>query len=167
MCSNFEFLALRLKKKEIESKIGSKVIKPILKLYGYFPPSSKNDSELDFYMRDQLRNLFSEHENGLTLDQDKHTFFDQFREDWSYYWLLHRSFFMIERGKKYKLAVITLICLLNNRVYFAERGHWWHRLGMNLKHLKMKHDAFKAMNLALKDEFVKGEKLNTVLKYRL
>ena len=74
---------------------------------------------------------------------------------------------MVERGKKYKLAVVALICLLNNRVYFWERGHWWHRLSMNLKHLKMKTEAFKAMNLALTDEFVAGEKLNTVLKYRL
>ena len=80
---------------------------------------------------------------------------------------MHRSFFMIERGKKYKLAIITLCCLLNNRLFFKERGHWWHRLGMNLKHLKMKTEAFRAMNLALKDEFVVGEKLNAVLKYRL
>ena len=50
-----------------------------------------------------------------------------------------RSFFMIERGKKFKLAVIALCCLLRNRIYFKERGHWWHRLGMNLKHLKLKH----------------------------
>jgi hypothetical protein len=74
---------------------------------------------------------------------------------------------MIERGKKYKLAVVALVCLLNNRSCFRERGHWWHRLGMNLKHLKMKNDAFTAMNLALKDEFVVGEKLNTILKLRL
>jgi len=74
---------------------------------------------------------------------------------------------MIERGKKYMLAVITLICLLNNRIYFRERGYWWYRLGMNLKHLKMKEHAFKCLNLALKDEFVVGEKLNTILKYRL
>jgi hypothetical protein len=98
---------------------------------------------------------------------DSHNFIDQFREEYSYLWLLHRSFFMIERGKKFKLAVIALCCLLRNRVYFKERGHWWHRLGMNLKHLKMKNDAFKAMNLALKDEFVAGDKLNCVLKYRL
>ena len=51
MCSNFEFLNIRLKKKDIDSKIGGKVVKPILKLYGYIPPSSKNDIEMDYYMR--------------------------------------------------------------------------------------------------------------------
>ena len=167
MCSNFEFLNLRLKNKEIESKIGKKVLKPILKLFGYNPPSCKNDIELDYYMQDQLKLTFEESESGLTLDMDKRCFIDQFREEHSYLWLLHRSFFMIERGKKFKLAVIALCCLLRNRIYFKERGHWWHRLGMNLKHLKLKHQAFKAMNLALKDEFVAGEKLNLVLKYRL
>jgi len=47
MCSNFEFLGLRLKKKDAESKIGSKVVKPILKLYGYQIPSSKNEWDLE------------------------------------------------------------------------------------------------------------------------
>ena len=142
MCSNFEFLGLRLKKKDIESKIGSKVIKPILRMYGYNMPSSKNDFDLEIYMRRKLTELFDNHANGLTLSEDKHKFIDQFREDWSYLWLLHRTFFMIEKGKKYKLAIITLICLLNNRLYFRERGHWWYRLGMNLKHLKMKDEVF-------------------------
>ena len=50
MCSNFEFLGLRLKNKEIESKIGKKVVKPILKHFGYNPPSGKNDIELEYYM---------------------------------------------------------------------------------------------------------------------
>ena len=74
---------------------------------------------------------------------------------------------MLERGKKYKLSAITLIALLLSRCVLKERGHWWHRLGMNLKHLKMKKEAFQAMNIALKDEFVAGEKLNSILKYRL
>ena len=69
---------------------------------------------------------------------DQHNFMDQFGEEWSYLWLLHRSFFMIERGKKYKLAVVVICCLLNNRQFWRERGHWWHRLALNLKHLKMK-----------------------------
>jgi hypothetical protein len=38
---------------------------------------------------------------------------------------------------------------------------------MNLKHLKMKLEAFKACDLALKDEFVKDEKKNLILKLRL
>ena len=55
MCSNFEFLNLRLKKKDVESKIGCKVVKPILKLFGYDPPSSKNDIDLEIYMTKQLK----------------------------------------------------------------------------------------------------------------
>lgn len=52
MCSNFEFLSLRLKKKDLDQKIGCKVIKPILRMFGYSPPSSKNDIDLEYYMRD-------------------------------------------------------------------------------------------------------------------
>ena len=76
MCSNFEFLNLRLKKKDSELKIGKKVVKPILKLYGYHPPSCKNKSELDFYMRDQLRSLFKKSENGFSKSIDHHNFID-------------------------------------------------------------------------------------------
>jgi hypothetical protein len=79
MCSNFEFLGLRLKKKDIESKIGSKVIKPILRMYGYDLPSSKNDFDLEIYMRRKLTELFDNSANGVSLDEDKHKFIDQFR----------------------------------------------------------------------------------------
>ena len=80
---------------------------------------------------------------------------------------MHRSFFLVEKAKKHKLALTALICLLNNRLYFKDRGHWWNRLAMNLKHLKLKHEAFNCLNIALKDEFVVGEKLNSILKFRL
>ena len=70
MCSNFEFLNIRLKKKDIDSKIGGKVVKPILKLYGYIPPSCKNDIELDYYMRDQLKNMFKKSQDGFKLSDD-------------------------------------------------------------------------------------------------
>lgn len=83
MCSNFEFLALRLKKKDVESKIGGKVIKPILRMWGIDPPSSKNDTDLDFYMRDHLKLMFDKFQedcggpNGaLKLSLDKHEFID-------------------------------------------------------------------------------------------
>jgi hypothetical protein len=76
MCSNFEFLNLRLKKKDLESKIGSKVIKPILKIFNYNPPSSKNDIELEYFLRAKLDELFENSANGITQDMDKHTFID-------------------------------------------------------------------------------------------
>ena len=41
MCSNYEFLNLRIKVKDSDTKIGQKVVKPILKMFGYSPPSQK------------------------------------------------------------------------------------------------------------------------------
>ena len=76
--------------------------------------------------------------------------------------------FMLERGKKYKMASLALSCLLKNKTFeCSQRGKWWHRLAINLKHLKMKVEALKCCDLALLDEFVKDEKLNLVLKVRL
>ena len=51
MCSNFEFLNIRIKRKNAEEKVGSKVIKPILRHFGYTPPSSKDEAELEMYTR--------------------------------------------------------------------------------------------------------------------
>jgi hypothetical protein len=76
MCSNFEFLGLRLKKKDLDQKIGCKVIKPILKMFGYNPPSSKNDIELEYYMREKLNEMLDKSEYGFKQDMDSHCFID-------------------------------------------------------------------------------------------
>jgi hypothetical protein len=76
--------------------------------------------------------------------------------------------FMLERGKKYKLASLALSCLLQHRSFeCSQRGKWWHRLAINLKHLKLKVEALKCCDNALLDEFVKDEKLNLILRVRL
>lgn len=79
---------------------------------------------------------------------------------------MHKTFFLLERSKQYDLATITLCALLENRVYFRDRGHWWVRLAQNLKHLKMKGEVFVAMTYASKDDYLVGEKLNSILKFR-
>jgi hypothetical protein len=82
--------------------------------------------------------------------------------------VMDATFFMLERGKKYKLAALSLCCLLQDRSFeCTQRGKWWHRLIMNLKHLKFKIEALRCCDLALQDEFVKDEKRNMVLKVRL
>lgn len=67
---------MRLKKKDFESKIGHKVIKPILKMFGYYPPSSKDDIELEYYMREQLQKMFDGCKDGITKSMDKRRFVD-------------------------------------------------------------------------------------------
>ncbi len=58
MCSNFEFLGLRLKKKDIEKKIGCKVVKVILKHFGYNLPSLKLETDLEIFLMKKLHKLF-------------------------------------------------------------------------------------------------------------
>eukprot|EP00347_Sterkiella_histriomuscorum_P003951 403362310 len=72
-----------------------------------------------------------------------------------------------EKNKCYALSSITLICLLQNKIFYTQRGKWWHRLAMNLKHIKQKNEALKCCDIAIKDEFVKGDKRNMILKLRL
>ena len=65
MCSNYEFLGLRLKVKDADSKIGQKIVKPLLKMYGYEPPSHKQDSQLTKYMNELLQKLFDQQGEGF------------------------------------------------------------------------------------------------------
>ena len=154
---------MRLKKKELEGKIGSKIVKVGLKYFGL----AFLKEDLDFYLSTKLKDLFDEFEDGLTVEDDHHAFIDRFRKDWSFISLIDRLFFMLERGKKYKLCALSLVVLLKNKLCYSKRGSWWHRLAMNLKHLKMKKEALTACDLALKDAFVKDEKRNMILKLRL
>lgn len=70
--------------------------------------------------------------------------------------MIDAIFFMLERAKKYKLAALVLCSLLQNRTFECHhRGKWWHRLVINLKHLKLKLEALRCCDIALRDDFVK------------
>jgi hypothetical protein len=106
--------------------------------------------------------------HGFKESEDNHKFVDRYKTTWSYLHVIDTIFFMLERGKKYKLAALSLCCLLQDRAFECHhRGKWWHRLIMNLKHLKFQMQALNCCDLALIDEFVKDEKRNLVLKVRL
>lgn len=106
IASCFEFLSLRLKRKDIEAKLGSKLIKPVLRHLGFDVPSKKKPFDLDAFMRQKLEELFESHEDGLKCSGDS-CFINQFRESHSILWMLHRTFFLLERAKNYQLAAIT------------------------------------------------------------
>ncbi len=106
--------------------------------------------------------------NGFKTSEDTHSFVDRYKTTWSYLHVMDAIFFMLERGKKYKTTALILCCLLKSRSFECHhRGKWWHRLIMNLKHMKMKFEGLKCCDLALIDEFVKDEKRNSILKVRL
>ena len=53
-CSCFDFLGYRLKRKDIDRKLGSKLIKPILRYLGFDVPSKKRGKNLESFMRAKL-----------------------------------------------------------------------------------------------------------------
>ena len=64
--------------------------------------------------------------------------------------MLDKTFFLLERGKKYLKASLVLILLLKRvDIWVEKRGYWFLRLVMNLKHLKMKNEALKVCDIAL------------------
>lgn len=100
IASCFEFLSLRLKRKDIEAKLGSKLIKPVLRHLKFDVPSKKKPIEVEAYMKKKLEELFVTHEDGLKCSGDS-CFINQFRESHSILWMLHRTFFLVERAKNY------------------------------------------------------------------
>ena len=93
--------------------------------------------------------------DGFKLNDDTHRFEDRYTTTWSYLHVMDATFFMLERGKKYKLAALAICCLLQDRSFECnQRGKWWHRLIMNLKHLKLTLEALRCADLALSDDFV-------------
>ena len=63
---------------------------------------------------------------------------------------MDKTFFLLERGKKYAKAALVLVLLLRKVDLWVERrGYWFLRLVMNLKHLKMKTEALKVCDVAL------------------
>ena len=70
-------------------------------------------------------------------------FIDRFTLDFAYLNLLDKTFFMLERGKKNAMAALGVILLLQKvKLWSEKRGHWFVRLALNLKHLKMKKESF-------------------------
>lgn len=63
--SCFEFLGLRLKRKDIEARLGAKLIKPVLRHLGFNIPSKKKPLEIEAFMRLKLEELLENHEDGL------------------------------------------------------------------------------------------------------
>ncbi len=50
--------------------------------------------------------------DGYKLAEDQHKFEDRYTTTWSYLHVMDATFFILERGKKYKLAALSLCCLL-------------------------------------------------------
>ncbi len=55
--------------------------------------------------------------NGFRIADDKHKFEERYTTTWSYLHVMDAIFFMLERGKKYKLAALALCCLLYDRTF--------------------------------------------------
>lgn len=60
---------------------------------------------------------------------------------------------MLERGKRYTHACIAILLLLFNiDIWVDKRGHWFQRLMINLKHLRMKKECLLVADLALQKQ---------------
>jgi hypothetical protein len=105
----FEYLQMNLKKKESEGKVASKIVKKVLRQHfsiGFFK------EDLDKVLSDELEKMMKAARDGFKLEQDTHQFEDRYTTTWSYLHVMDAIFFMLERGKKYKLAALCLCCLL-------------------------------------------------------
>lgn len=81
---------------------------------------------------------------------------------------------MLERGKKHAMACLALILLLSKvDLWTDKRGHWFTRLAINLKHIKLKREAFIVCELALDKQgpvaskWIRAHERNGLLKLRL
>lgn len=60
---------------------------------------------------------------------------------------------MLERGRKYAMACLVLVLLLSRYdLWTDKRGHWFNRLVLNLKHMKLKKEAWMICELALEKQ---------------
>ena len=81
--------------------------------------------------------------------------------------VLNAVYPMLERGKKHILACLSLLCLISKATYQIQ-GQWYVRLVMNLRHLKMKTDAFELIDKVLaQGVVVRIYERNSLLKMRL
>jgi hypothetical protein len=73
--------------------------------------------EIDKVLKDQMEILLTKASQGFKIEEDTHQFLDRYRTQWSYLHVMDGTFFMLERGKKYKLAALSLCCLLQHRSF--------------------------------------------------
>ena len=71
---------------------------------------------------------------------------------------------MLERGKLHQVCAVALCYLITKSRLTL--GSWYIRLAINLKHLKMKHEAFSLISVCPL-ELLKCFERNTLLKVRL
>ena len=67
----------------------------------------------------------------------------------------------LEKDKQYELSCLVYAKLLMaRRIKSTKRGKWWHRLAIDLKHLRLRKDSLKMAESGLRDStWVKtGEK---------
>lgn len=144
----FQFLELRLKNKPNEAKVGSKIAQ---KVFNHFDVAYLKDDTM-FYLDERLQQFYDSQDFVKNPDDtlQKTKFIFRFSLDFAFLNLLDKSFFMLERGKKYAVACLALILLLSKvHVWNERRGHWFTRLALNLKHLKMKRESFQVCEIAL------------------
>ena len=81
--------------------------------------------------------------------------------------LLNATFPMLERGKHYELAAVVLTSIIS-QTHFQVHGWWYQRLAMNLKHLKLKYEAYQLTNGVLSQvKVLKLFERNGLLKIKL
>lgn len=91
-------MSINLKKKHAEGKIGSKIIKQILRQYfniGFLK------EELDGVLQESVQTLMKQAKDGLKIADDHHRFVDRYKTDWSYLHVMDTILMMLEKGKKY------------------------------------------------------------------
>ena len=138
------YFELRLKNKEYEARMVSKITQ---KVFQYFGCAYVKDDTM-FFLDERLQWLHESQDfSKLTKDEEsglKQTLFiNRFSLDYAFLNLLDKTFFMLERGKKYAMACLACILLLSKvRLWTDKRGHWFTRLALNLKHLKMKKESY-------------------------
>ena len=59
----------------------------------------------------------------------------------------------LEKDKRYEVASLVFSSLLMKRqVKTTKRAHWWVRLAIDLKHLRLKKDCLRICEVAIHDE---------------
>ena len=150
--SCFLFLDLRLKNKPNEAKLVSKIA---MKVFTHFDCAYLKD-DLMFFLDERLQMLLESQDfetNPPEQKLERTLFINRYSEDYAYLNLLDKTFFMLERGKKHAVACLACILLLSKvHLWTEKRGHWFTRLALNLKHLKMKREAYQVIELALEKQ---------------
>ena len=123
---------------------------------------------------DNLDRVVVKSEHAFTLTQwdrdmskqkEQTTFMQKFSVHYRVVSILRSLIDYLERDKQYEMACLVLLKLLTDYFKPEKRGHWWYRLCIDLKHLKMFNEALKAADCALlcEQDFVKTGDRNALL----